>query len=201
MGFMDDYQPVEDRIRLFYDDHPAGQIVTDLIRAEDGEFIVKALVYRVPDGERPDGTGYAQEHVTDRGVNAKSALENCETSAIGRALANIGYAPKGARPSREEMSKVGGQPVNPPSGGNPSSPSGVGPRCPNSGHHLWDNRDENVRREAKGKKAMPAFKCVDRDCGWKTWNEHHFDPDPIREDYEQIPIPPGVYRPDEEPFE
>jgi hypothetical protein len=33
-------------------------------------------------------------------------LENCETSAIGRALANAGYAPKGKRPSREEMTKV-----------------------------------------------------------------------------------------------
>jgi hypothetical protein len=33
-------------------------------------------------------------------------LENCETSAIGRALANAGYASKGKRPSREEMSKV-----------------------------------------------------------------------------------------------
>jgi len=33
-------------------------------------------------------------------------LENCETSAIGRALANAGYAAKGKRPSREEMGKV-----------------------------------------------------------------------------------------------
>jgi hypothetical protein len=41
-------------------------------------------------------------------------LENCETSAIGRALANAGYAPKGKRPSREEMSKVVAQkPVKP----------------------------------------------------------------------------------------
>jgi hypothetical protein len=44
--------------------------------------------------------------VTERGVNATSALENCETSAIGRALANLGYAPKGKRPSREEMLKA-----------------------------------------------------------------------------------------------
>jgi hypothetical protein len=51
-------------------------------------------------------TGYAEETVTSRGVNQTSALENCETSAIGRALANAGYAPKGKRPSREEMSKV-----------------------------------------------------------------------------------------------
>jgi hypothetical protein len=41
-------------------------------------------------------------------------LENCETSAIGRALANAGYAAKGKRPSREEMSKVVAQkPVKP----------------------------------------------------------------------------------------
>jgi len=48
----------------------------------------------------------AEETVQGRGVNATSALENCETSAIGRALANAGYATKGKRASREEMSKV-----------------------------------------------------------------------------------------------
>ena len=51
-------------------------------------------------------TGLAYELVSDRGVNSTSALENGETSAIGRALANANYAAKGKRASREEMSKV-----------------------------------------------------------------------------------------------
>ena len=54
----------------------------------------------------PWATGLAEETVQGRGVNATSALENCETSAIGRALANAGYATKGKRASREEMAKV-----------------------------------------------------------------------------------------------
>ena len=59
----------------------------------------------------PWTTGFAEETVSTRGVNSTSALENCETSAIGRALANANYAAKGKRPSREEMAKVNqGQP-------------------------------------------------------------------------------------------
>jgi hypothetical protein len=61
-------------------------------------------------------TGYAEEHVTERGVNSTSHVENCETSAVGRALANAGFAGSdpSKRPSREEMTKVqraGGQPA------------------------------------------------------------------------------------------
>lgn len=101
---MDDYEPVEVRIGRFYAEHAEGRILTDLIAYGDSGYIVKATVYRGGD-DVPGATGYAQEQVTQRGVNATSALENCETSAIGRALANLGYATKGKRPSREEMAK------------------------------------------------------------------------------------------------
>ena len=69
-------------------------------------FIVEASIYRTEADPRPWTTGIAEETVQGRGVNATSALENCETSAIGRALANAGYATKGKRASREEMAKV-----------------------------------------------------------------------------------------------
>jgi hypothetical protein len=67
---------------------------------------VLASIFRTEADARPWTTGLAEETVQGRGVNATSALENCETSAIGRALANAGYATKGKRASREEMSKV-----------------------------------------------------------------------------------------------
>lgn len=101
-----DYEPVEVRLARFWDEHPNGRVLTDLVHNGDGQYIVKAYLYRETDLDQPMSTGYAEELVSTRGVNQTSALENCETSAIGRALANAGYAPKGKRPSREEMQKV-----------------------------------------------------------------------------------------------
>ena len=113
MGYnLDSYEDVDTRIHAFYAAHPDGRITTKMEHQfmDDAgvlvSVIVSAAVYRAADDGQPAGTGLAQEQRTDRGVNAISALENCETSAIGRALANIGYSAKGARPSREEMQKV-----------------------------------------------------------------------------------------------
>lgn len=109
MGFnLDDYEPVEVRIAKFWADHPQGRISTTLEKSDGTEFIIRAEVYRDASDAFPFATGYAQEIVSQnpKTVNYSSALENGETSAIGRALANGGYASKGKRPSREEMSKV-----------------------------------------------------------------------------------------------
>jgi len=110
-----DYEPVEVRLEKFIKDYPAFRISTELEVVEASRYIVKAYLYKDASDGVAWATGYAEETVTSRGVNQTSALENCETSAIGRALANAGYAPKGKRPSREEMSKVVAvKPVKPP---------------------------------------------------------------------------------------
>ena len=103
---LDDYQPVEERLALFIKDYPDFRIDTELESVSAERYIVKAYLYRTFADGVAFSTGLAEETVSSRGVNATSALENCETSAIGRALANAGYAPKGKRASREEMVKV-----------------------------------------------------------------------------------------------
>ena len=103
---LDDYETVEDRLIKYWKDNPNGRILTKLLENSPSRFIVEAAVFRDSDAAQPWATGLAEETVQGRGVNATSALENCETSAIGRALANAGYATKGKRPTREEMGKV-----------------------------------------------------------------------------------------------
>jgi hypothetical protein len=103
---LSDYEPVEVRLEKFIKDYPAFRISTELEVVEATRYIVKAYLFKDASDGVAWATGYAEETVTSRGVNQTSALENCETSAIGRALANAGYAPKGKRPSREEMTKV-----------------------------------------------------------------------------------------------
>jgi hypothetical protein len=106
MGFfnIEDYEPVEARLSRFWDQHQEdGRIETELVSHNAGHYIVKAIVFV---GDRQVATGLADEHTEQKGVNARNALENAETSAIGRALANFNFAPKGKRPSREEMVKA-----------------------------------------------------------------------------------------------
>jgi len=109
-----DYETVEVRLEKFIKDYPDFRIATELEVVERDRYIVKAYLFKTASDSLSWATGYAEEKITDRGVNSTSALENCETSAIGRALANAGYAAKGKRPSREEMTKVVAQkPVKP----------------------------------------------------------------------------------------
>lgn len=101
-----DYAPVADRIQLFYERFPKGQINSDLISRRGRQITFKASVYRDPADARPSATGWASERIGDGDVNTVACVENTETSAVGRALANLGFMASKHRPSAEEMAKV-----------------------------------------------------------------------------------------------
>lgn len=102
----DGYSPVADRIALFYETYPDGRIVTELVSRTEHEVVFRALVFRHADDVHPAATGWAAEREGDGDVNAVACLENTETSAIGRALANLGFTASRQRPSAEEMAKA-----------------------------------------------------------------------------------------------
>ena len=105
MGFnLEDYETVESRIDKFYTINGDGAIYTQLLSDPDHIDTVVVQAYIFISGE-PVATGLASETKGEGFVNKTAWLENAETSAIGRALAN--YNLSGAkRPSREEMEKV-----------------------------------------------------------------------------------------------
>ena len=110
MGFfnLDNYEPGAERLKRFWEKHGEdGRVETELVKADAGHYIVRAKIFV---GDRQVSTGLADEHTEAKGVNARNAMENCESSAIFRALANYIFPGKikgnEQRPSREEMVKA-----------------------------------------------------------------------------------------------
>jgi len=109
----DDYVDCQERINRFWEENPDGAILTEVTSDPNifEQIVIRALVFKQRPFESratamPDATGIAAE-TRGNGANATSWHENAETSAIGRALANMGYATsRKDRPSRQEMQKV-----------------------------------------------------------------------------------------------
>ena len=101
-----DYAPVAERIATFWERYPTGRIVTRLVKESERQVLFEARVYRSPDEQRPAATGFAAERPGDGLINTVACVENTETSAVGRALANLGITAGRQRPSLEEMAKA-----------------------------------------------------------------------------------------------
>ena len=107
-----DYAEVAERLPLFWKDCPLGRINTEIVTDDGTRIVMKATLWADISHTEPTTTGYAEEVRGSSMVNKTSAIENCETSAIGRALANYQYQGSKKRASLEEMVKVyrqGGQ--------------------------------------------------------------------------------------------
>lgn len=109
---LETYVTVEERIKAFYTKFAEGRIETELLHLDGFEpensnrlVVIKASIYIDQKAVLPLATGIAKEKEGTVFVNKTSFVENCETSAIGRALANAGFLTD-KRPSREEMESV-----------------------------------------------------------------------------------------------
>ena len=88
---LQNYETVAQRLERYWTDHPGGKVITELIEAGSNYWIFKATIYKKADDVNPISTGHAHEVIGASQINKTSALEVCETSAVGRALALAGY--------------------------------------------------------------------------------------------------------------
>lgn len=82
-----EYKTVALRVQEFRTDFPGHSLVTEIVKIDDDQCIVKAMVVK---DNSIIATGHAQEFRKASQINGTSYVENCETSAIGRALACLG---------------------------------------------------------------------------------------------------------------
>lgn len=101
-----DYASVDERLPLFWKDCPRGRIITELVVDDGTRIVMKASLFVTYEDYHPTTTGFAEEVRGSSMVNKTSAVENCETSAVGRALANYQYQGAKKRASLEEVVKV-----------------------------------------------------------------------------------------------
>ena len=73
MGFMDDYEPVDDRIHKFWAKHPEGRIATELIFDADARVVFLAQIWRTQGDGRPDSTGWSEERQASSKINKMGA--------------------------------------------------------------------------------------------------------------------------------
>ena len=107
---LESYEPVASRIQRFYEAYPNGAIHCEIVHDDGKRVMVKATVWRDINDAQASAVDFAEEHLTDRGVNATSRVENACTSATGRAISiaahGLGPSDWTKKPSREEMGKV-----------------------------------------------------------------------------------------------
>lgn len=168
------YVMVKDRLLEFHKLYSNGSIFTELVVMTE-KFTFKCTV--IPDVKIMDRkfTGHAEEIIGSSQINKTSALENCETSAIGRALGSLGIGIDESFASADEVNTAKMQQSNTKS--TPSMEAQVKKiftntdndfQCPNCGSDIDDNREfgedgAQLKLAKNGTTNQPAFRCSDED--------------------------------------
>ena len=181
---------VKDRVIHFNNEYPNGCIRSKLIDRIDNIVIFEATV--IPDVDKPERyfTGHAEEEIGSSQINNTSALENCETSAVGRALAMMGIGADESFASGDEVSNAQHQQGKGITKAHAESIAQNGSKtanndfkCPECGGGVYDNKEINgqPKKSANYDKLIaqnktrglyqPLYKCNNNACGGKIWEE------------------------------
>lgn len=99
-----EYVPVTERVKEFRKQYPNYKLLTEIVHYDENSVIMVAKIYD-QDG-RPIATGHAQEDRNSSNINKTSYVENCETSAVGRAIGMIGIGIDASMASAEEVANA-----------------------------------------------------------------------------------------------
>ncbi|MEL6342086.1 MAG: hypothetical protein AAFV53_03065 [Myxococcota bacterium] len=162
------YKTVALRVQEFRLQHPISDgwaITTELVHCNDATVLMKAVIAD-PQG-RTIASGYAEEKRAARGINATSALENCETSAIGRALAAAGFAGTEYASADELVNALNQQRgMRSPS----ATPASSNAEAAERGHHPSWTRDHK-RFYAELKERGLEYRDIAEFCEKKRWGK------------------------------
>ena len=186
------YVMVKDRVIHFNGEYPNGCIRSKLVDRINNIVIFEAKV--IPDVDKPERyfTGHAEEEIGSSQINKTSALENCETSAVGRALAMMGIGADESFASADEVANAVFQQNEEDATGvsyqNTPKTAENGLKCPDCSSGIKDGRsiEGGLKPSAKAKKLMDdghkvdlsasgmhqsAFQCLNKQCKFVVWSE------------------------------
>lgn len=160
---LEDYEPVATRLDRWLKQERSAQprVITHLVHYTDNRCVFRAELY---EGEVMIATGWAEETRGEGMVNRTSHLENCESSAVGRALANAGLSGSDhtKRPSREEMTKVARRPNNEPVEEPFGAPRAVQQDAPrNASGNASEKQIGMIRALARGQGLNPGAPVIE----------------------------------------
>tara|TARA_R100000406_G_scaffold83031_2_gene65399 strand:- start:9007 stop:9753 length:747 start_codon:yes stop_codon:yes gene_type:complete len=179
-----DYEVVASRLARFRYDHPERAVLTECIHNGEERVVYKATI--CDENHLPIAVGHAEEYRNAGMINKTSATENCETSAIGRALGILGYDVCNSIASADEVERAISQqdsrpfsssapapaapshtPAPPPAGSGGGAAGDIPP-----GHRLVELRKYFENETSKGKPYIKAFAKVDgQDMDVYVWDE------------------------------
>lgn len=163
---LNDYEPVASRVQRFYEEFPNGAIHCEIVHDDGTRVVVKATVWRSLEDPRPAAVDYAEELLTDRGVNSTSRIENACTSATGRAVSiaahGLGPSDWTKKPSREEMAKVQRREAGPRSDARVDRPVGlISEKQVNYARALYKNHGRPMPAQVGGLDKDTATRLID----------------------------------------